>query len=122
MPAPPEVRDGVRQVRVVEINRDLDAHHTARATGHIRVAGEVAIDLDTEGKNANPDHDRRVPLRGGKDTIGQRGNVVGDHDLFDHADQEQVCSTPKVGGGEADRGGELRQELAGAQNGSSNQL
>ena len=55
VPAPPEVRDVRRQVRHVEVLRQLVAEQVGDADGHVGVAGEVAVDLHGVGEHGQPD-------------------------------------------------------------------
>ena len=48
VPAPPEILDRHRQIRVAEILGVLEAEHAPEADRHRAVAGEVEEDLSTE--------------------------------------------------------------------------
>src|ERR1700747_1718509 len=52
MPAPPELGDRCRAVRVIEVRRKAVAEQPRRADRHARIAGEVEIDLAVKGYQA----------------------------------------------------------------------
>src|SRR5690606_29610567 len=45
MPAPPEFRDALAEVRAAEVAHEIHAHHTCRTDRDVAVAAEIAIDL-----------------------------------------------------------------------------
>lgn len=45
MPAPPELSRTLGDVGIVEIPRIVESHHLAKTDGHIRIAGEIEVDL-----------------------------------------------------------------------------
>ena len=50
MPAPPELRDVAREVRIGEIAQKVDAEQTRGPQGDIRIPGEVAVDLECKNR------------------------------------------------------------------------
>src|SRR3989442_14821612 len=63
VPAPPEVRDAVRAIRRVEVFHELKAEHPAEADGHVGVAAEIEIDLESVSNDAEPRGGRVERLR-----------------------------------------------------------
>ena len=59
VPAPPQLDDAARSQRRVEVQRQQDAEHARDADRHIRIAGEIEIDLERVGERAAPR--RQVP-------------------------------------------------------------
>ena len=99
MPAAPEVGDGGAAVGVREVLGEVEAHAAAQADGHVRVAGEVEVDLQGEGDDAYPG----APHGELADAVGQEhGRDLGEHVGQDHllaqAEQEAVYSVGHVGG------------------------
>ena len=54
VPAFPELRHALADIRVVEVFGELEAYHAPDADGHVTVAWEVEIDLHGVGKDAQP--------------------------------------------------------------------
>lgn len=81
MPAPPEVGDGIGHVGVVKVLLIMEAAHQAHADGHIRIGGEVQIDLQHIGQAAQPNAQgwdaRHGVRRCGKQCVGNAGAAVG---------------------------------------------
>ena len=59
MPAPPEVRDAVGDVRIVEVLLIPEAEDAAEADGHVGVGGEVEVDLQRVTQDAEPCAEQR---------------------------------------------------------------
>lgn len=121
MPASPEVhrRDG--EIGQVEVGRNLEADDQRDPDGHIRVARKITVDLPGERQRAGPglqQADRAV----GVEQYGGRYRQKISKGFFDQAggDQEHAVSRP-VPGGYGQRV-KLGQDLAGAQDGTGDQL
>ena len=56
VPPPPEVGDGHRQVGMVKVFQEMETKHAAHADGHVTVAGEVEVDLQSVGHGPQPRH------------------------------------------------------------------
>ena len=54
VPAPPEIPDGLRGVGKIEIFDEREAEHFAQPDRHVRVAGEIEIDLQRVATDAEP--------------------------------------------------------------------
>ena len=81
MPAPPEICDAVRDKRIVEVFREVEAQHAAEADRHVRITGKVEVDLESVSDRAKPGSEhRRRGLRGS--SFPEKTDVVGEQDLF----------------------------------------
>ena len=45
VPAPPEIRDAGRHIGVAEVLRELKAEHTPQSDCHIRISGEIKVNM-----------------------------------------------------------------------------
>ena len=54
MPASPEFRDTGGNIRIIKVLRETEAEHSAQPQGHIAVAREVKINLQTQSYGINP--------------------------------------------------------------------
>ena len=61
VPAAPEVLQAGREVRLAEIDHEVEAHELRAAPRDVAVAAEIAVDLPGEGIGANRD-DRQARL------------------------------------------------------------
>ena len=93
MPPPPELRHGGGGIGVVEVFRKVKAQHLPHADGHVGIAGEVEVDLEAEGRDAQPAADGRqrpgrlrCQLR-----VPQRADAVGQQHFFRKAHGEPPC-------------------------------
>ena len=59
VPAPPELGEALRDVRVVEVLEEAEPEHPAEPDRHVRVAGEVEVDLERVAERAEPGERRR---------------------------------------------------------------
>ena len=97
MPVAPERLRRAHEVWKAEVLDELDAHQLRRAARDVRVAGEVAVDLEREGVDAEQDVDARVWRRRIEGGVGEPGEVVGDEDFLEvphamsHA-PSRICS------------------------------
>ena len=59
MPSAPEVRNGIRAVRMIEVQRKMEAQHLSDTDGHIRITAEIVEQLKTVAKSCDPGGKRR---------------------------------------------------------------
>ena len=52
MPAAPELLDGGRGVRIIEVFAEMEAEHASETDGHIAVAGKIEVDLQRVANGA----------------------------------------------------------------------
>lgn len=98
MPAPPEVRDGIGQIGVVEVFRQREAEHPAKAEGHVGVAREVEENLQRIANRAEPHFPRRQRHGGQHEHL--RGNLAcrfGQQNLFPEAEDETFDAGREIG-------------------------
>ena len=81
MPAPPEFRDALRDVRIIEVLQKLKAEHPPETDGHIRVAGKIKVELERKGERAEP-RSGKAQLRSSGIDIPERADVVGEQYLL----------------------------------------
>ena len=121
VPAFPEIARVDGEIGVAEIEHEPEAEHQGQAAGHVGIAGEVAIDLEGEGIDAEQDGEA-IGRRTGEGGVGHATDVVGDDDLLEQApeDEEGAMGDAVV----ADRAGllDLGQEVGGAFDGAGDEL
>ena len=54
VPAAPELLDGGRSVRIIEVFAEMEAEHASETDGHIAVAGKIEVDLQRVANGARP--------------------------------------------------------------------
>ncbi len=97
VPPPPELAGRLGDIGIVEVFQKLEAQHPPQADGHVRVAGEVEVELEGEGGDAQPGPQGGEPGPGrGQIHVPQRAQGVGKQNLFTRAHGEAL-----------DAGGEL---------------
>ena len=87
VPAPPEIDDVDGLVRRIEIERQKDAEHQRNADRHVRVAGEIEIELEGVGERADPGLIERRCGRA-KGERNKRLDAIGETGLLEQADPE----------------------------------
>ena len=121
MPAAPELRSRLGNVRIVEVFRQTEAENPPQANGHIRIAGEIKVELESVGDAAQPGQGHGQPVSGGKGRVGNDTQGVGQQHLLGKAEAKAggarrgilaVLPALRQGGG----------KLAVAQDGSLQQL
>src|SRR4029077_9276198 len=90
MPAPPELGDRRRAVRVIEVWRKAVAEQPRRADRHARIAGKVEIDLPVEGDRRSQQRVRIVLVDMREYRVGDLRQRVSDRRLVDEAAQQQA--------------------------------
>src|SRR5450631_599340 len=78
VPALPELGDVAREIRKAKINRELIAEQPRTGDRHIRVAGEVAINLDGVEKDGNPGAHRIEAPGRGEISVHRKRERIGD--------------------------------------------
>ena len=95
MPAQPEITDAGGLVGRIEVERDLEAKKARYPNGHIGIAGEVKVELEAVGKDAQPGLEqlRIIAAEGG---IDQRHQIVGNQQFFGQAKGKEGQTDGKV--------------------------
>ena len=86
MPPPPKLRGGLGGVGIVEVLRQGQAEGLTQAQRHIRVAGEVKVQLQGVGDGANPGQAHTQPVPGGKGPVCRCPQGVRQQHLFRQAE------------------------------------
>src|SRR6516162_1053978 len=90
MPAPPELGDRRRAIRVIEVWRKAVAEQPRRADRHARIAGEVEIDLAVEGDGRGQQRVSIVLVNMREYRVGDLRQRVGNCRLIYKAAQQQT--------------------------------
>ena len=96
MPAPPEIRDGIRGVGVQEILWRPEAEDAPQADGHIAVTGEIEVDLHQVGQSPQPAQGEAQRRAGAENRVRDLGGGSGQDQLFSKADDETAKALPQV--------------------------
>ena len=99
VPALPKLYHRAGNIGVVEVLQEVEAEHLPQADGHVAVAGEIEIDLERVGRDAQP-RAGEGQLLTRKGPVPELANSVGQQDLLCHAHGEAL-----------DPGGEFLQVL-----------
>ncbi len=112
VPPAPEVLWTDGEVRQVEIQRQLEAHQLCHAAGDVRVAGEIAIDLERkrDGRAQGVEARLRRCVESGVD---ERREPISDHDLLPQSPDHQVNAVDDLLAADTARALDLRQQVDG---------
>ena len=90
VPAAPELGDRARPIGQTEIARERKAERDAKPDRHVRVAGEIEIDLDRVGRKPEPGFGEARQHRLVEHGFGQARDLVGDQHLLRKTDDEDA--------------------------------
>jgi len=123
VPAMPEIRRVGGAVGGVKVAGEAVAEEEGAADGDVGVAGKVAVDLGGVAVDGEQGVGAGIGFWVGEDGLDQHGGQdVGQNDFFEEAgDDEEAAGIGANGEGVA-RDGELREEIAGAQDGAGDEL
>src|ERR1051326_3114054 len=96
MPAMPEIGNVTREVGEIEIDWQLVTEQAGRGDRHVRVPGEIAVDLNGVRQHTYPSARSGKTPRISKVAIRKRGDHVGYAGFFDETTQEQDESASDV--------------------------
>src|SRR6266571_973116 len=94
MPAGPKLRNRLRKVRRFEIFHQLDAVNSGDSASNIRIAREVAVDLDCEKVGGQEQAGARVLPAVVIDRVGVDRQAVRDDNLLEQTPQAQRDPIP----------------------------
>src|SRR5699024_5859153 len=96
MPSPPEFRDTLRYVWIVEILFKFKPEHLPQSHSHIRVSAEIKIYLERIGKNTHPcrEHGQPAGWHPG-DLVKHLARRIGDDHLLRESDDKEHCPLPQ---------------------------
>ena len=94
MPSAPEIRDTVRDVRMIKVRIEGKPEHTRKSDGHIRVTRKIIKQLQTVADHAEP-----CARRGQIACILQRlkgfTELIGKQQFFEETDEELLKTCPE---------------------------
>ena len=96
MPAPPELRNALGDIRVIEVLKEFKAYHTPEAYGHVGVSGEVKVNLQRECKGAYPAPHEGQIAAARRVNVPQCADVIGNQHLFADAYHEALHAGGKL--------------------------
>ena len=88
VPPTPELRDGAGEVGGAEVLHQGEAHGLGRTHSHVRIGGEITVDLDGKGAGGQDDLERAVILWGGKHRVHHHRQPVCQHQLLKRPPEE----------------------------------
>ena len=124
VPPPPELGDRRRLVGCVEVFREAEAQQQGDADGHVRIAREVAVDLQRIAVDAHQALESRVEQRFVEDAVDEvERDVVRNDRLFEQAREDQEDARAEHLARDHDRVlPDLRDEIPGADDRAGHQL
>src|SRR4051812_15716499 len=90
MPPLPEIRNGASQVRQIKILHQIETQHPGRANRDVRVAREVAINLESKTVGGQRESSAGMFSRMRVNLVDVLGKTVRDNDLFKKPPQHQL--------------------------------
>src|SRR5690606_9247672 len=87
VPAAPEFTDRGAAVWRAAVHHQVEPHHACGPESNVRVAAEIAIDLDGEEIGGQGDGKRAIVVRVAVHLVHHHGTAVRDHHLFEEAPQ-----------------------------------
>ena len=91
VPAPPELRNTLRNIRIIEILQKMEAEHFSKADRHIRIGRKVKIKLKRIGCQSHPCGQHRKLCAGHRPNgIPERTRIVRQQHFFTKADHKAV--------------------------------
>ena len=101
MPTAPEINDAQGLVWRIEIQWQSDGKHAGKADGHIRIAGEIKINLERISDRPAPGFQECngfSGFRGIKHRCRVSRHVIRDDHLFEQTDNENCGADRKIPG------------------------
>src|SRR5215470_9552768 len=89
MPAPPEVLQTAGEIRLPEIEHEMEAQQLGAAASQIAVAAEVAVDLPGECVHSDQDREEVPSQAAVERKVRKIGAIVGDHRLTKESANDQ---------------------------------
>ena len=94
MPPPPEIGDRIRDIRIIEVDKEFKAEQPPQANGHIGITGEIKIQLQGVGRNAHPSGQRAILHL---QMLPQSAHLIGQQHLFGKTHHKQPDAGSKHG-------------------------
>src|SRR6185369_2583661 len=122
---PPEVDDAGGFVRRHEVDREADPKHQAETASHVRVTGEIEVDLARICQRTGPagfESEMAAGSGRSKAGVGDTRYSVRDDHFFEEANGEQRHARGHVRGLHSKPLAQLRQDLAMMRDGTGDEL
>ena len=102
MPPSPEVGDGITTIGMTEVLVEVEAQTAPQSDSHIRIAGEVEVDLQGKGHDACPCASSGEVLHIARQKLVRDfRQLVGKDDLLAQSDDKAIDAISNVFGGDA---------------------
>ena len=122
MPALPELIDVGGEEGDIEVSRQIVAEAAGAAHRHVRIAGEVAVELDKIGVGAQHQRARAVGRGGLVHRVDEGSDVVGDDDLLEKAEEHDLQAGLEVFEGDVPLLPQLGEKVPGLDDGARHKL
>ncbi len=122
MPAVPELGNRDRTVRHLKILHETEAHHTRASDRHVRIPGEIAIDLNGVTQSPLQQRESIVIPWCFENEVDVRGDLIRDHEFFNRAQCKLSEPNFKIEGGGANSSRKLREQINRAINWTGQEL
>src|SRR5882724_3603606 len=122
VPARPEFPQSGGQIRIVEVQNQIEAHHLGHAARHIGVTAEIKKYLPTERHGGGDERRRAECLWVFINSLDIERKVVGQRHFFEKANQKKRGAIGKVLQANRWELIELRQKVSGALDRAGHQL
>ena len=99
MPSPPEIGDAVCNVWKIEVFQKVETKHFSQTDCHVRITGEIEIDLEGIGNRPDPSHKGGQFISAAESRVGQIGTWIGEQDFLAQPGGETEHSGGKIGFG-----------------------
>ena len=99
MPSPVVIDDPVGFERREEVYRVSQSEHAGEAERHVRIAGEIEVELGHIGKCTDPGLNRvnfRTYIRCAEDDVDRRCKIVSQNYLLEHSDRDEGQSNGEI--------------------------
>jgi hypothetical protein len=123
MPAPPELRQRLRDVGRIEILLEAKSQHASEADRHVRITRKIEVDLHREAGEAEPGKTGAQACGiSGEHLIGEGAERIGNQQLASHPAREAEKAGPEIVPLDRRRRSDLVLHLVIFQNRSGQQL
>ena len=96
MPASPKLRYVTGEIRIVEVTHQFDSKEFSRADGNIRIAGEIAVDLERKENGCKQQSRAGLGVVCCPDLVHVRRAVVGYHYFLEQAPEDLAHSIGRL--------------------------
>src|SRR4051812_14065042 len=122
MPTAPEILQTGSEIGLPKIDHEMKAEQLRAAAGHVAIAAEIAINLESEGEDAERGRKKAMPEFAFKGRVRHIGGVIGNDRLAKQAQQDQHQACEELLPVKMARPLHLRQQVRRALNRPGNQM